>query len=245
MPREAFIREFLTDHLSQRVAVGQGEVVDANSQYGQARPQIDVVLYLREFPRIPLGAGIGAYLVESVLATIEVKSRLTRAELNKAISAARRIKALQRNAHVFLQAGYIPPAVLCYVVAYDGPVLPTTTMSWIAQYHAANALPNVNLPPQLVARLPLASEHLDGVFVLGKHFVLFDNTPLGITIADPARVAFPQANWLLVRQRPTGGLFTLFMLLTMAVSGANMQQLKVEGYLQNFAFGATQLAATI
>jgi len=244
MPREAFIREFLVDHLPERLAIGQGEVIDANSVYGQARPQVDVVLYLRDFPRIPLGGGVAAHFVESVVATIEVKSRLTRAELNRAIAAAQRIKQLQRNLHLFIQPAYSPPAVLCYVVAYDGPARPQTTAAWIARYHADHAIVSANLPPQLAARLPVASPHVDGVFVLGKHFVLFDNTPMGITIPDAARAALPQANWLVVEQHPTGGLFTLFMLLTIATSAIPMQQLKVEGYLANFAFGHTQLAAT-
>jgi len=226
------------------LAIGQGELIDANSVYGQARPQVDVVLYLREFPRIPLGGGIVAHFVESVVATIEVKSRLTQARLNRAIAAARRIKQLQRNAHVFIQPAYAPPSVLCYLVAYDGPVQPQTTGDWIGQYHAANGIVSPNLPPQLVNRLPVASPHLDGVFVLGRHFVLFDNTPLGITVPDAARAAFPQSSWLLVRQHPTGGLFTLFMLLTMATAGIPAQQMQVAGYMQNFLFGPTQLAAT-
>ncbi len=243
MPREAFIREFLAGHLSERLAIGQGEVIDANSIYGQARPQVDVVVHLREFPRIPLGGDVGAYFVESVVATIEVKSRLTKAELNRAITAARTIRQLQRNLHVFIQPAYTPPSLLCYLVAYDGPVRPQTTASWISEYHASHGVVTPNLPPHLVDRLPIPSPHLDGVFVLGKHFVLFDNTPLGVTIQDGARAAFPQASWLLVQQRPTGGLFTLFMLLTVATSSIPVQQLEVAGYMHNFVFGEVRLAA--
>src|SRR5882672_3148792 len=76
-PREAFIKEFLTGHLSARLAVGTGEVIDANSQPRQARNQFDIVIYKSDYPRIDLGGGINVFLAESVVATIEVKSVLT------------------------------------------------------------------------------------------------------------------------------------------------------------------------
>ena len=44
-PREAFIREFLQSHLSKRVAIGTGEIIDAQSQPNEARNQFDIVIY--------------------------------------------------------------------------------------------------------------------------------------------------------------------------------------------------------
>ncbi len=52
-PREAFIREYLENHLSQNLAIGTGEIVDATSQPGEARNQIDIVLYRRNYPNKP------------------------------------------------------------------------------------------------------------------------------------------------------------------------------------------------
>ena len=43
-PREAFIREFLEGHLPSNVAIGTGEIIDANSQPGQQRNQYDIVI---------------------------------------------------------------------------------------------------------------------------------------------------------------------------------------------------------
>src|SRR5262245_28540511 len=72
-PRESFVNQFLRDHLSENIAIGTGEIIDCNSLPGQARNQMDVVLYKRSYPRLAFGGGISGFLVESVLATIEVK----------------------------------------------------------------------------------------------------------------------------------------------------------------------------
>lgn len=96
-PREAFIKEFLEGHLSDRVAIGHGEIIDAHSKPKEKRNQIDIVLYKRDYPRIDFGGGIYAFLAESVVATIEVKSELTPEELEQAIKAASNVKKLQRS----------------------------------------------------------------------------------------------------------------------------------------------------
>src|SRR5260370_31969047 len=44
-PREAFIKEFLIGHLSKRVAIGHGEIIDASSKPNEPRNQMDIVLY--------------------------------------------------------------------------------------------------------------------------------------------------------------------------------------------------------
>src|SRR6266849_2753174 len=72
-PREAFIREFLEGHLSEKVAVGTGEIIDCDSQPNPPsiaqRNQFDIVLYKRDYPRLNFGGGITAFLAESVVAT--------------------------------------------------------------------------------------------------------------------------------------------------------------------------------
>jgi uncharacterized protein DUF6602 len=61
-PREAFIKEFLTAHLSARLAVGTGEIIDANSLPRKPRNQFDLVIYKSDYPKIDLGGGINAFL---------------------------------------------------------------------------------------------------------------------------------------------------------------------------------------
>jgi hypothetical protein len=111
-PREAFIKEFLISHLSERVAIGTGEIIDATSTPGQRRNQIDIVIYKRDYPKIDFGGGINGFLAESVVATIEVKSVLTKDEFEKAIKTGRVIKALQRNTITSFTTGYQPPSIL-------------------------------------------------------------------------------------------------------------------------------------
>src|SRR5689334_12815820 len=61
-PRESFIKEFLEGHLSERLAVGTGEIIDADSKPGEQRHQLDIVLYKRDYPRIQFGGGISGFL---------------------------------------------------------------------------------------------------------------------------------------------------------------------------------------
>lgn len=91
-PREWFVREFLREHLPTTVEIGQGEIIDRNSRPNPSRdaqrPQVDVVVYRSDLPRIPFGQGSAAFLVEGVLATMEIKSRLTFDGLLRACDAA-------------------------------------------------------------------------------------------------------------------------------------------------------------
>lgn len=92
--REAFVREFLTENISGFWGVGTGEIfhVDAGDQ--ENRNQIDVVIHNKLYPKLPLSVGIDLFLIETVSATIEVKSRLTKEDLTKASAVAKRIKSL-------------------------------------------------------------------------------------------------------------------------------------------------------
>lgn len=51
-PREIFIKEFLTNHLSEKVAIGSGEIIDCNSRPNESRNQIDIVIYRRDYPKL-------------------------------------------------------------------------------------------------------------------------------------------------------------------------------------------------
>ncbi len=217
-PREAFVREFLETHLGERVAVGSGEIIDANSQTGQPRNQIDIVLYRREYPKLVFGGGINGYLAESVVATIEVKSVLTKEALQRAIETAQILKRLERNIVQVFTSGYQPPSILTYVVAYDGPETMKTLHSWIAQIDTSLGItyPQMGTTPD--ARMKVASPTLDAIFILGKGFIYYDNAPAGLLIPDEARAHFTNLKWVGV-DMSNGSLLFLFVFLTMAVSG--------------------------
>ena len=167
-PREAFIREFLESHLSQNLAIGTGEIIDANSRPGAQRNSFDIVIYKKNYPKLDFGGGINGFLIESVAATVEVKSTLTQEDLEQAIGAARRAKALTPNVTSSFTSGYIPPKVLNYVVAYDGPAQMQTVYHWILRVHTALGVTISSLPQDGAERLRTPSPSIDGVFVLKK-----------------------------------------------------------------------------
>lgn len=79
-PREWFIKEFLESHLPSTLEIGQGEIVNACSEphppRGHYRNQVDIVIYRRDLPKITFSPSDAAFLIEGVVATLEIKSKL-------------------------------------------------------------------------------------------------------------------------------------------------------------------------
>lgn len=77
-PREWFIRDFLQNHLPGILEIGQGELIDEDSTpepiKGSYRPQVDIVIYRRDLPKITYSRDNAAFLAEGVVGTIESKS---------------------------------------------------------------------------------------------------------------------------------------------------------------------------
>jgi hypothetical protein len=71
--REALVQMVLSRILPSAYEIGRGQVVDSQ---GNKSKQIDIVIARRDSPALTLLSGAKIYLVESVLATIEVKSKL-------------------------------------------------------------------------------------------------------------------------------------------------------------------------
>lgn len=211
--------------------MGTGEIIDAQSVPRQSRNQYDIIIYKADYPRIDLGGGINAFLAESVVATIEVKSLLTQQELDTAVQNASNAKKLKRNLITSFTSGYVPPGILSYIIAYDGPVNATTVQNWLVQAEARQGLNQQMLPPTLQERLSILSESVDGVFCLGRHSVIFDTAPTN-PITDVVRASNPQSKrWL--AQNQSGNLLTLFLLLTQAGANVVGQWPDLISYVQN------------
>lgn len=175
-PREAFIKEYLEGHISSNVAIGTGEIIDASSQPGAPRNQFDIVLYKKNYPKLDFGGGISGFLIESVIATIEVKSLLDQAAIDQSVRAAHNAKSLVPNVNSSFSSGWIPPKVLNYVVGYSGPAQMQTVHGWILNSHRTL---NIPLPTwNQTDKTNIPGTALDGVFLLNKGFVKLDNTPL-------------------------------------------------------------------
>ncbi len=227
-PRENFLKTFLINHLSERVAIGQGEIIDARSQANEPRHQNEIVIYRRNFPRIAFDQTISGYLAESVVATIEVKSTLTKDELTKAVRAAHDIKELERHDYSLLHKGYQPPSILSYVVAYVGPVSMDTVSGWLNPIHQELSISYPVISAE--NRLSTPSPSLDGIFVLGKGFVLFANSPFTFPEIQQIQQQVENVNWFFA-DTECNSLNVLFLLLTNAINSMADTYLDPSAYL--------------
>jgi hypothetical protein len=232
-PREAFIKQFLQSHLPDHVAIGTGEIIDSDSKPGAARNQYDIILYKRNYPKLDFGGGIGGFLIESVIATVEVKSTLTQEEMKKAMNAAKNAKNLKPNVTTSFTSGYIPPSILNYVVAYDGPASMSTVLNWIPTIQSQLGITSKNLPIDGDARLNTPSQSIDGVFVLEKGFLYFDNVPFGFATAE-IRKSHPDMKWV-VSDAPLGNLLLFFLFLQSATANVEGKWLNAFPYLTRFS----------
>lgn len=80
--REFIVKRVLRSILPPITHLGTGIVVDFQ---GKKSKQIDIIVYDPRFPVFEMQSGIGVYLLEGVIATIEVKSMLTKKTLYEAL----------------------------------------------------------------------------------------------------------------------------------------------------------------
>lgn len=81
--RELFVKQFLIPFLPPHIGIGTGEIINHE---GKCSRQLDVVLYNKERvpPILVSGSDTGIFPWESVVAVIEVKSKLTNTALKEA-----------------------------------------------------------------------------------------------------------------------------------------------------------------
>ena len=90
--REAAIRGFLRRHLPARYCIARGEVY---AQSMESSPQVDALIYDANGPVLVDAKDSVVLAPESVYAAIEVKPILRRAELARAVTSLRQVKALR------------------------------------------------------------------------------------------------------------------------------------------------------
>ena len=228
-PRETFIKNFLEDHLSANVSIGTGEIIDANSQPRAQRNQYDIVIYKNNYPKLDFGGGINGFLVESVVATIEVKSLLNQSAIEQSVKAARNAKSLTPNLTQSFSTGWIPPRILNYVVAYEGPAQMNTVLGWIQNAHQQEGIPFPTWNQQNKTQTPGTA--LDGIIVLKKGIIKLDNTPLSLN--NPQN---PSNGIHMVLDSPEGNLLLFFLTLQEACNNIQGAWLNPVPYVQNVHF---------
>ena len=184
--REAFVREFLSDNLSEFWGVGTGEIFHAEAKDGEPRNQIDVVIHNKRYPKLPLSADIDLFFIETVSSFIEIKSRLTKDDVKQAAAAAKRIKSLVSfEPQRFNPTGMVKnPRPYSFVFAYDGPAQSETVLRWMIDVakeddYGLDSLRATN--PE--DRGFFNHLFVDGIFILGKGFVLIDALPWDSPVA--------------------------------------------------------------
>ena len=228
-PREAFIKQFLEGHLSANVAIGTGEIIDANSQPRAARNQFDIVIYKTNYPKLDFGGGINGFMIESVVATIEVKSLLDQAAIDQSVKAAHAAKQLTPNINQSFSSGWVPPRVLNFVVGYAGPAQMGTVHTWIVNAHRTQ---NIPMPTWNQGnRIQTPGTSLDGVILLQKGFVKLDNSPMTLNTGQP-----PLAGTHVICDSNSGNLLMLFLALQEACDNVQGAWLNPIPYLQSVRF---------
>lgn len=109
-----------------------------------------------------------------------------------------------------------------------------TVYDWIPQIHAASDIVIPNLSQDAQQRLETASPSIDGVFVLKKGFLYFDNVPFGFATSE-IRAANPSLKWI-HRDTDTGNLLLLFLFLQTATANLEGKWLNPVPYLKSFNF---------
>jgi hypothetical protein len=226
-PREAFITEFLENHLSANVAIGTGEIIDASSQPRAQRNQYDIVIYKKNYPKLDFGGGVNGFLIESVIATIEVKSLLDQSAIDQSVGAAHNSKNLTSNIDSSFSTGWIPPKIINYVVAYAGPAQMSTVHGWITKSHQSKNIPLPTWNQQDRCNTPGTA--LDGVILLNKGFVKLDNSPLTLNNQ--------QSGTHIIADSQDGNLLMMFLALQEACDNIQGAWLNSIPYIQNARFG--------
>jgi hypothetical protein len=143
---------------------------------------------------------------------------------------SRNVKQLKRHISYTMTAGYVPPGILSYVVAYKGSAKISTIYEWLKRIEKKHNLNAQDLPVTGDQRNGVLSESLEGIFCLGSGRIVFDNSPIGV-VTDQARQETPQAKYS-VFDSSSGNVMHLFILLTLAVSGVSLQTPDLVPYLR-------------
>lgn len=90
--REEALRQFFRERLPTNYAVAEGEVVDLN---GNSSPQLDILFYDQSVNFALVNGNTQILPAEALLASVEVKSCLSKEEIVKSTTAAKKLRSLQ------------------------------------------------------------------------------------------------------------------------------------------------------
>lgn len=186
--REFITRRVLQSFLPPVTHFGAGKVIDS---VGNDSRQVDVILFDGRFPHFSSHGMLGLYPVEGVLATVEIKSGLTKDKVAEAFencsSVSERLPrtgfrhTLDEVKQLYVQKGMNPDdayerrlremLVPTYVFSFQGPAtaetLANSIVSWIETRAKVGNLKAVYLPRLIVAGNLVAVLN-DGLFNINR-----------------------------------------------------------------------------
>ncbi|WP_156902166.1 hypothetical protein [Azohydromonas australica] len=187
------------------------------------------MIFRKNYPKLDFG-GVNGFFVESVVATIEVKSVLDSVAMHQAVSAAANLKRLEPSHARFATFGWFPPKPLSYVIAYSGPAKMATVREWEKKARRELNLDRDEWMPN--HRLETAGHCLDGVAVLGMGAHFLCNSPLFPSSIDERARSF---SW----EGGRGALLFLFLALQNACMNIEGADLNSKPYLPGHGFNGT------
>lgn len=95
--REGVVRDILAKFLPSAIEIGTGQVVDVT---GKLSDQVDIIIAKDNTPVFRFEGGMSAFLYETVLATVEVKSMMYRDKLKEALENSKSVKNLTYMMHI-------------------------------------------------------------------------------------------------------------------------------------------------
>ncbi len=145
--REVFVNNFLQNNLPAKLTLWNGEIVDYKTtpKTQGRRNQIDIGVVREDMSVISPDGKTAMIPYEAVLATIEVKSVLTEKHLLPALNAIQNLRKLKRAPRKFVaNFGYVPPRIVNFIFAYDGPKS-STAIKYLKKYKMDNEISDANL----------------------------------------------------------------------------------------------------
>jgi hypothetical protein len=220
----ALARQFLEPMFGGALRVASGALVGPDSLPSEPHPLFDALLCSWEAPRLTLADGQAAWLADTVVASVSVAPVLDQAAMTRAVKAASSAKALAGT-----QDG---PGLRCYLLAADGPPDMQRVHGWLKLAYREQGIEEPDMPPTGDARCGIASPALDGVFVLGRGFLNFDNVAVGFLTDESRELAFGLC-WAVCRAE-RGALMSLWLQLQQAANAAAGRQIDPRAWIAGF-----------
>lgn len=229
--RQAFVQSFAEPMFGGELRLRHGAVVGRDGLRDADHPVFDLLFCPWDGPALALADGTPAWLAETVVATVTLCPVLDEAAMAEAARLAAAAKRLDRSG---LRGGDDPaPPLRSYLVALDGPADMQQVHIWLKLAYRRHGISEADLPSSLAERLPVASPALDGVFVLGRGFLNFDNVEVGF-ITDEARADTVGMCWA-VATHERGALVSLWLQIHQAATAMAGRRLDARSASAGFA----------